>query len=170
VWKLLVGGDLRAGSQGHFSATEQASQGELPRDRGRRHARGALRMASRATQIQPPGWALDFLAYVDDDWDRSEVAIAGEAKLLQKDALKLSASLEVCGGRGRHDEADCTELKNHHRKYLGLLKYRPSILWIVGPGAFTAADPDLLFRVEEDSGSIVRLRPIDARELTFSSP
>jgi hypothetical protein len=120
-------------------------------------------------RFQPPGWALDFLAYVDEDWDPSEVAIAGEAKQLQSDALKLSASLEVCGERGLHDEADCTELKNHHRKYLGLLKYRPRILWIVGPEAFTAADPALVFRVEESSGSIVRLRGIDASELTFSA-
>ena len=70
-------------------------------------------------RFQPPGWALDFLAYVDDDWDRSEVAIAGEAKQFQKDAVALSASLKVCGERGDHDEADCTEPKNHHRKYLG---------------------------------------------------
>jgi hypothetical protein len=121
-------------------------------------------------RFQPPGMALDFLAYVNDDWNRSEVAIAGEAKRLQKDAVVLSESLKVCGGRGRHDEADCPEGKNHHRKYLGLLKYRPRILWIVGPGAFTAADPDLVFRVEESSGGIVRLHPINARELTFPNP
>ena len=33
-----------------------------------------------------------------------------------------------------------------------------------------AADPDLVFRVEESSGSIVSLRRIDASELTSSSP
>ena len=76
-------------------------------------------------RFQPPGWALDFLAYVDDDWDRSEVAIAGEAKLEQREAVKLSASLGGCGERGLHDEAGCTEPKNHHRKYLGLLRHRP---------------------------------------------
>jgi hypothetical protein len=118
-------------------------------------------------RFQPPGWALDFLAYADDEW--SEVVIAGEAKRLQRDAIALSASLEVCGALGPHDEADCTEPKNHHRKYLGLLKFRPRILWIVGPEAF-AADPDLVFRVEESSRDIVRLRPIDASELTSSSP
>jgi hypothetical protein len=31
-----------------------------------------------------------------------------------------------------------------------------------------AADPDLAVQVEESSGSIVRLRRIDASELTFS--
>jgi hypothetical protein len=51
-----------------------------------------------------------------------------------------------------------------------LLKYRLRILWIVGPEAFTAADPDLVFRVEENSGSIVRLNRMDARQLTCSSP
>jgi hypothetical protein len=119
-------------------------------------------------RFQPPGWALDFLAYDEDDSDRSEVAIAGEAKVSQREAVKLSASLEVCLERGEHPEADCTERPNHHRKYLGLLKFRPRILWIVGPGAFAAADPDLVFRVEESSGSIVRLRRTDASELTFS--
>jgi hypothetical protein len=116
-------------------------------------------------RFQPPGWALDFLAYVDDDWDQSEVAIAGEAKQRQSEAVELSASPEVCGERGEHLEADCTERPNHHRKYLGLLKYRPRILWIVGPEAFTAADPDLVFRVEQSSGSIVRLRRVDAGQL-----
>jgi hypothetical protein len=115
-------------------------------------------------RFQSPGWAFDFLAYVDDAW--SEVAIAGEAKRLQRDAVALSASLKVCGGRGRHDEADCAEPRNHHRKYMGLLKFRPRILWIVGPEAF-AADPDLVLRVEESSGSIVRLPRIDASELNL---
>ena len=116
-------------------------------------------------RFQSPGWAFDFLAYVDDAF--SEVAIAGEAKLLQEDALGFSASLKVCGGRGDHPEADCTQPRNYHRKYAGLLKSRPRILWIIGPEAF-AADPDLTFRVEESSGDIVRLHRIDAGELTFS--
>jgi hypothetical protein len=115
-------------------------------------------------RFQPPGWAFDFLAYVDDAW--SEVAIAGEAKLLQKDAVALSASLEVRGGRGEHSEAECTEPRNYHRKYAGLLNVRSPVLWVVAPEAF-AADPDLVFRAEESGGGIVRLRRIDARELTF---
>jgi hypothetical protein len=64
---------------------------------------------------------------------------------------------------------DCTERPNHHRKYVGLLKLRPRILWIVGPEAF-AADPDLVLRVEEGSGGIVRLRRTDASALTAPSP
>jgi hypothetical protein len=118
-------------------------------------------------RFQPPRQALDFLAYVDDAW--SDVAIAGDAKRLQRDAVALSASLEVCARRGPHTQADCTERANHHRKYVGLLQFRPRILWIVGPEAF-AADPDLVFRVEKSSRSIVRLRRIDANELTSSSP
>lgn len=74
---------------------------------------------------------MDFLAYADKA--RSGVAIAGEAKRFQRDAVALSASLEVCGARGDHPEADCTERKNHHRKYVGLLKFRPRILWVVDP-------------------------------------
>lgn len=50
---------------------------------------------------------------------------------------------------------------------LALLKHRPRILWIVGPNAF-AADPDLVFRVDESGGGIVRLRHSDARQLSFS--
>lgn len=124
-------------------------------------------MAGRSLTFQPEGWALDFLAYADDS--QSEVAIAGEAKRLQRDAVRLSASLEVCGKRGDHDEGECTEGKNHHRKYKGLLKFRPRILWIVGPGAFVS-DPDLVFRVEEGSGGIIRLRRIDASALTSVNP
>jgi hypothetical protein len=116
--------------------------------------------------FQPKGLALDFLAYADDL--ASEVAIAGEAKQLQRDATELFVSLQVCGARGRHDEADCSEPRNHHRKYRGLLQFRPRILWIVGPEAFAAA-PDLVFRVQESSGSIVRLRRIDANGLTYRS-
>lgn len=119
--------------------------------------------------FQPKGLALDFLAYADDGWPDSEVVIAGEAKRLQRDALALSASLDVCVKRGPHEEADCTERQNHHRKYIGLLKFRPRILWIVGPEAF-AADPDLVFGVEGTRSGIVRLRHTDASELTFSSP
>jgi len=55
-------------------------------------------------RFQSPDGSFDFLAYVDDDWDRSEVAIAGEAKLEQRKAVKLSASLEVCLERGEHPE------------------------------------------------------------------
>jgi hypothetical protein len=113
--------------------------------------------------FQPEGWALDFLAYADSA--RTDVAIAGEAKRLQRDAVALSKSLEVCGRRGIHEERDCTEPKNYHRKYLGLLKFRPRLLWIVGPGAFEA-DPDLVFCVEASAGSVVNLRRTDATELT----
>lgn len=117
-------------------------------------------------RFQSPRWAFEFLAYGDDA--HREVAIAGEAKRLQREAVALSASLEVCGQRGDHLEDDCTERPNHHRKYLGLIELRPHIIWIVGPEAF-AADPDLAFRVEEGSGGIVRVHHVDATELTFSS-
>jgi hypothetical protein len=94
----------------------------------------------------------------------------GPRSRLQREAVKLSASLKVCGERGEHPEADCTELEIHHRKYLGLLKYRPRLFWIVGPEAFTAADPDLVLRAEENGGGIVRLHRIDASGLASSSP
>jgi hypothetical protein len=117
-------------------------------------------------RFQSATWAFDFLAYGDEAW--SEVTIAGEAKLDQKDAVRLSASLAACGRRGDHSEADCSEPRNHHRKYIGLLKERPRIVWIAGPEAF-AGDPDLVFRVEERSGGTVHLRPIDGGELKFPS-
>jgi hypothetical protein len=129
----------------------------------------AVRYGWPAEQLtfQPERGSLDFAAYDDEAW--SKVTIAGEAKRSQPDAIALSESLEVCGGRGNHLEADCTEHENHHRKYVGLLKLRPRIFWIVGPEAF-AADPDLVFRVEASSGGIVRLDRTDAGELTSSSP
>jgi hypothetical protein len=114
-------------------------------------------------RFQAPGWAYDFLAYADDEW--SGVTIAGEAKLAQKDALKLWTSLEACGQRGDHGEAACSEDRNHHRKYLGLVTFNPRMLWIVGPEAFAAADPDLVFRVHVREGGFVRLRRIEAGEL-----
>jgi hypothetical protein len=80
------------------------------------------RWPAERLRFQPPGWALDFIAYVDDDRDRSGVGIAGEAKLSQRDAVASAESLKVCGKLGNHDEAGCTEGKNHHRKYLGLLR------------------------------------------------
>jgi hypothetical protein len=117
-------------------------------------------------RFQSPGWAFDFLAYADDEW--SEVAVAGEAKLAQKDAVKLSTSLKACVERGPHEEADCDEPRNHHKKCAGLLKFRPSILWIFGPEAFAAADPDLVFRVQVRSGG-VGLGRIEASELQHDS-
>ena len=117
-------------------------------------------------RFQSPRWAFDFLAYSDDA--HREVVIAGEAKRLQREAVALSASLEICGERGDHAEHHCTERPNHHKKYAELLELRPRIIWIVGPEAF-AAYPDLVFRVEEGSGGIVRLHRVHARELTFSS-
>jgi hypothetical protein len=112
-------------------------------------------------------WSLDFLAHADKA--RSKLVIAGEAKRLQRDAVALSASLKVCGARGDHEEADCTERRNHHRKYTGLLRYQPRILWIAGPDAF-GPEPDLVFRVEERRGGIVRLHRVDASELAFTPP
>jgi hypothetical protein len=115
--------------------------------------------------FESPKWALDFLAYVDDAW--SEVAIAGEAKLKQTEAEALSANIDACGRRGNHREGDCRS-KNHHRKYAEILELQPPILWIVGPQAFAADDPDLVFRVGQRSGGIIRLRSVDASELRYS--
>ena len=116
-------------------------------------------------RFQSPDRAFDFLAYASDDWDRSEVAIAGEAKQPQSAVERLCESLEVCVARGTHDKSACTERTNHHRKYAGLLKYRPGILWAVGPGAFAAVDPDLVFRVQVSKGGGARLRRTEASEL-----
>jgi hypothetical protein len=116
-------------------------------------------------RFQSPKWAFDLLAYLDDA--HRQVAIAGEAKRLQREAVALSASLKVCGGRGDHLEDDCTERSNHHKKYAELRELRPRLVWIVGPDAF-APEPDLVFRVEGGSGGIVRLRHADPSELTFT--
>jgi|SRR5579859_1866635 len=105
-------------------------------------------------RFQSPRWAFDLLAYSDDAWNR--VAIAMEAKRLQKEAENLAASLQVCGMRGSHTEAECTQPKNHHRKYMGLLEHTPRILWIVGPEALSRT-PDLVFRVRKGRGGLVHL-------------
>jgi hypothetical protein len=120
---------------------------------------------AKRLRFQSTGHAFDLLGYADEAW--SEVVVAGEAKLTQMEAVALSESLKVCGTRGDHREESCTQLRNHHRKYAGLLKYRPQILWIVGPNAF-AADPDLVYRVEGSGGGIIRLRHSNARKLSFS--
>ena len=118
-------------------------------------------------RFQSPGLAFDLLAYADDHW--SEVAVAGEAKLKQDEAVKMSASLEACVERGPHEEAACAEPRNHHKKYAGLLNFRPSILWIFGPEAFAAADPDLVFSVRVRSGGGVGLSRTEAAELQHDS-
>ena len=118
--------------------------------------------------FQSDVWSMDFLTYTDDKW--SDVVIAGEAKRLQREAVALQASLEVCGGIGDHEEGDCNQPRNHHKKYVGLLESRPRLLWIVGPGAFARAEPDLVFRVQVRNGGITRLRRVEARELQHRQP
>jgi hypothetical protein len=59
---------------------------------------------------------------------------------------------------------------DYHKKYAELLELRPRIVWIVGPEAFAVADPEHVFRVDKSSGTIVRMRPMGASELTFSNP
>lgn len=116
-------------------------------------------------RFQQEGWSMDFLTCADAKW--SDVVIAGEAKRLQREAVALGASLEVCAALGDH--ADCSQPRNHHKKYEGLLKFRPRIFWIVGPQAFAARDPDLVFRVHVRSGGIVRLHRTEAGELLYGS-
>jgi hypothetical protein len=118
-------------------------------------------------RFQSPGWAFDLLAYADDEW--SEVTIAGEAKLKQRDADALSASLKICSERGDHEIGDCDQTRNHHKKYEGLLKFRPDILWIVGPEAFAGVDPDLVFRVQVGKGGVSRLRRVEASKLRYEA-
>jgi hypothetical protein len=109
-------------------------------------------------------WAFDLLTFAGDGGTK-EVAIAGEAKSKQKDAVALAKSLETCGARGDHSEADCTEKQNHHRKYQGLLDYRPRVLWIIGPEAFSDG-PDLVFRVKQEPGGLLQLEPVGPIELS----
>lgn len=101
-------------------------------------------------------WAFDLIAYADDE--HTEVAIAGEAKWRQRDAVDLVRALGVCGERGNHLEGDCREKKSDHRKFEGLVAFRPAVLWIIGPDAFLD-DPDLVFAVEIENESFVQLAP-----------
>ena len=172
----VEGGDFKLGDSWSEGIFEHGSTDTSPR-RTKLRRESFLEIAAvgmlvlrygwpaKRLRFQSSGYAFDFLGYADDAW--SEVVVAGEAKLSQEEAVALSESLKVCGTRGDHREEGCTQLRNHHRKYAGLLKHRPRILWIVGPNAF-AADPDLVYRVDESGGGIVRLRHSDARQLIFS--
>jgi hypothetical protein len=136
----------------------------------------ALRYGWPAERLRFQVPRLDFGAYADDE--RSEVVIAGEAKQYQLEADELAEHVKVCGAIGAHDDAECWPLRdipkdknrNHHRKYEGLVELRPRIFWIVGPTAFTADDPDLVFAVEQDSGGVVHLHPTEASHLAMSRP
>lgn len=101
-------------------------------------------------------WAFDLLAYADDE--HTEVSVAGEAKWRQRDAVDLVRALGVCGERGDHLEDECREKKSDHRKFEGLVAFRPELLWIIGPDAFLD-EPDLVFAVEIEDEFFVRLTP-----------
>ena len=115
----------------------------------------------------PWPWAFDLLVHTCCG-DSKSVAIAGEAKWKQTDALKLLAGLEACCAMGRHAKDGCSESINHHRKHEGLLEYRPRVLWIIGPDAFSNT-PDLVFRVRGSATDIVQLEAADAGALAVSS-
>jgi hypothetical protein len=109
-------------------------------------------------------WAFDLLAYAA--YDR-QVVIAGEAKWRQRDAIDLVGALSSCGERGIHDEEGCRQRRSDHRKYVGLVEFRPHVLWIVGPDAFSG-DPDLVFSVDVQGDGIVRL--IRAKSSWLAAP
>jgi len=115
----------------------------------------------------PWPWAFDLLVYRRSS-DSSGVVIAGEAKWRQADALKLLTGLEACCALGRHTSDVCGESINHHRKHEGLLEYRPPLLWIIGPDAFSD-DPDLVFRVRDAGGGIIQLESAQATALIAPS-
>ena len=105
-----------------------------------------------------PGFgAFDLLAYPDG----REISIAGEAKSTQKEAIKLMAGLRRCGALGHHEEHECAESPNHHRKYQGLLDYAAPVLWIIGPDTFSGTI-DLIFRVAD---GVVEFQAADATAL-----
>jgi hypothetical protein len=103
------------------------------------------------------------LAYAEGE-RQAEVAIAGEAKWRQRDAVDLVRALRVCGERGEHPKDDCAE--RQHPKYEGLVAFHPPTLWIIGPDAF-AESPDLVFSVTVEDGGLVRLVPAKPDSLSF---
>lgn len=107
-------------------------------------------------------WAFDILGYA-----HGRVALAAEAKWKQRDATKLVRALQTCGARGSHSEAECDQVANHHRKYDGLVAYRPRALWVIGPDAF-AGEPDLVFRVTTAVGGVAELEAAVPAELEVS--
>jgi hypothetical protein len=109
-------------------------------------------------------WAFDLLAY-GGEAETKRVEIAVEAKSTQRAALALAKSLAICGAGGNHSERDCSEPQNHHRKYQGLLDYRPKTLWIVSPDGLSGT-PELLFRVKEAPGAFVQLEPAGPADLS----
>jgi len=140
---------------------ETAAVGMLALDFGWRRESLTFQSPKAAAGKKP--WAFDLLAF-ESDANATNVAIAGEAKWKQSDALNLLKGLKACVARGDHSEETCSEPLNHHRKYQGLLDHRPNLLWIIGPDAFLGT-PDLVFRVSEKAGGVVQLETAPVIEL-----
>jgi hypothetical protein len=182
--EVTCDGDLKLGNSYPDGIFEQAGRKDESPRRTRIRKESFLEVAAvsmlalrykwpaKRLTFQPHS-SLDFCAYADDE--RAEMVIAGEAKLSQPEAAELAENVKVCGALGDHEETECRRLRkiseqknrNHHRKYEGLARFSPRIFWIVGPEAFAANDPDLVFAVEQDSSGSVRLTRTGAVDLTF---
>ena len=84
--------------------------------------------------------SFDISAYgpQDDPMMENQLVIAGMAKWKQSEVRELVEDIPECGGLGAHDEETCSvtlrrQSGNHHSTYRGLIKLRPSFLWLIGP-------------------------------------
>lgn len=107
-------------------------------------------------------WSFDLVGYAEGE--PTEVVLAAETKKIASEAVALWHGLESCCARGDHAEHGRTAELNYHWKYRGLVEHKPSVFWIVGPGAFSNEE-DLLFGVRVADRGVVHLRRLrDRRE------
>ena len=82
---------------------------------------------------QPKGWAFDLAAY--EDGDNRPYRILGEVKKTRREAEALVVDLQKAAACQSTDGLS----QNSTKKWQGLLRDKPPLLWIVGPAGFERA-------------------------------
>lgn len=106
---------------------------------------------------QPTSWAFDLSAH--EPADLSQYRILGEVKKTQREAESLIADLLHASDKQSTDGLR----QNSAKKWQGLLRDKPPVLWIIGPAKFSA-----VFRCDYPTSNVAHIQATTTASLRFS--